>query len=264
MGIYSKLEDGYYRLVERVDSVIPIAGLVDRIDKIMPSFVLFIILVALIALGAYFFVLPAILPQEATLAVKVVDESGSALPNASVTITYAGITKSAETKTFGDASFTTNIGAVVAITAEKANYKKKTASITISKAAESKTLTLELTAPAFSTKKIRLLSGGIPIMGRAELSFACENARAPQIGSLTTYTGEADVQIPSNCGKLYVSVKSDTYKNIDSYAFSDQPIYLDPLIIETGTINVSATFLNAPIAGIKITAYNEMGIGAGT
>ncbi|MBS3057646.1 MAG: hypothetical protein J4415_03395, partial [Candidatus Diapherotrites archaeon] len=264
MGIYSKLEDGYYRLVERVDGVIPIAGLVDRIDKIMPSFVLFIILIALVALGAYFFLLPIILPQEAVLAVKVVDESGSALPNASVTITYSGISKSAATKDFGDASFTTSIGASVAITAKKANYKTATATIRISKEAESKTITLQLVAPEFETKKIRLLSSGIPIMGRANLSFACENARAPQIGGITTYTGEADVQIPSNCGKLYVSVESDTYRNIDSYAFADQPIYLEPLVIETGTISVSATFLNAPIAGIRVTAYNEMGLGIGT
>ncbi len=264
MGIYSRLEDGYYRLVEKVDGIIPIAGLVDRVDKIMPSFVLFIILIALIALGAYFFLLPVILPQEATLAVKVVDESGSALPNASVTITYAGISKSAETKTFGDASFTTNIGASVAITTKKANYKTATATIQITKASQSKTITLELSAPAFETKEIKLLSAGMPIVGRAELSFACENARAPQIGSITIYTGEAEVQVPSNCGKLYVSVKSDTYKNLDSYAFADQPIYLEPLVVETGTISVSATFLNAPIAGIRITAYNEAGLPLGT
>src|SRR3989344_2263884 len=140
MGIYSKLEDGYYRLVEKIDGVIPIAGLVDRIDKIMPSFALFIILIALIALGAYFFLLPVILPQEATLAVKVVDDSGSALPNASVTITYAGITKTAETRDFGDASFTTSIGASVTITAEKDNYKTATATLQITKASQSKTI----------------------------------------------------------------------------------------------------------------------------
>lgn len=264
MGIYQKLEDGYYRLVEKVDGIIPIAGLVDRIDKVMPSFIFFIIIIALIALGAYFFLLPIILPQEAVLSIKVVDDSGSALPNAGVTITYAGISKSAETKSFGEASFTTNIGASVTITAKKANYKTATATLQITEKSQSKTITLELSAPEFETKKIRLLSAGIPIVGRAELSFACDNARAPQIGSITTYTGEADVSVPSNCGKLYVSVKSDTYRNLDSYAFADQPIYLEPLITETGTINVSASFLNAPIAGIRITAYNEMGLGVGT
>ena len=41
MGIYRRLEDGYYRLVEKVDGIIPIAGLVDAIDKIVPSFAIF-------------------------------------------------------------------------------------------------------------------------------------------------------------------------------------------------------------------------------
>src|SRR3989338_2270907 len=265
MGIYRKLEDGYYRLVEKVDGIIPIAGLVDRIDKIMPSFVLFIILIALIALGAYFFLLPIILPQEAVLAVKVVDDSGSALPNASVTITYAGITKSSTTKSFGEASFTTSIGAEVTISAQKANYKKAVSTITISKKSESKTIKLQLVAPELQKKHISLLTkGGMPIAGRAELSFSCENARAPLIASITTLSGEADVQVPSNCGKLYVSIKTDAYTDIQSALFADQPIYLEPLVTDTGQIIVSVKYANAAVPGITITAYTEQLIGAGT
>jgi hypothetical protein len=55
MGIYSSLEDKWYGLLEKIDKLVPVLWLTDKIDKIFPSFILFLfVILILLILGIYF------------------------------------------------------------------------------------------------------------------------------------------------------------------------------------------------------------------
>ncbi len=78
---YASLEDGYYALLDKIDSVIPIYKIIDPIDKVVPSFAVVLLLVVLAALfGAASFFGVGIPGTTATLAVTVLDSDGSQLP----------------------------------------------------------------------------------------------------------------------------------------------------------------------------------------
>ena len=51
MGLYSFFENKWYSVLEAVDRVIPITKLSDKIDDHFPSFLLFLIVLLILALG---------------------------------------------------------------------------------------------------------------------------------------------------------------------------------------------------------------------
>jgi len=50
---YYFLEDGYYAMLDKIDSVIPVYKIIDPIDRVFPSFILFIALIVILILIAF-------------------------------------------------------------------------------------------------------------------------------------------------------------------------------------------------------------------
>lgn len=87
--IYYKLENGYYKVLDKIDRKIPIYKVIEPIDKVFPSFILFLAIIILIAAFAILPFLFGLMPFGHSLDFRVSDYStGEALGGATVFVMH--------------------------------------------------------------------------------------------------------------------------------------------------------------------------------
>ena len=96
-GIYQALEEAWYGILDKINTVIPVYSIVDPIDKIVPSFVVFIISAALLLIiliaGGFLFFGGNILPfGQVEYLFVVLDEDGNPLSGVDVALIASGQT----------------------------------------------------------------------------------------------------------------------------------------------------------------------------
>lgn len=211
------MEDSYYKLLDSINSKIPIYKVVDPIEKVVPTFPLVLVLAAILAIALCWFVLlPLLGGAQTTLKISVVDDSGTPVYMASVKFTVNGAETETKTNFDGIAELPgLRIGDSVDVEAGKEGYLAETATIKIEEGGvQMRSLTLSSEEKAYATKTIRLVdSAGMGIAESFVLSFSCSSPYATPPDDIYLDAGDygvANVGVPPNCGKLRVTVSGGT------------------------------------------------------
>ena len=252
---YFGLEDRWYQAVDKIDSKIPIHGIVDRIDKIVPSFALFLVIVALIILLVAFQLFSA---PVALFSFKVTDTDGLPLENASVRVLLVDGSEafSATTDGKGETGSARLVpGTKVTVSAAKTDFGEHSETIDVLESTYLYSIVLQSLEEKTYTISLKD-SLGQPIREPVALSFACRNPDATPPAGITVSSGIATVTEPQGCNGLIVSLSGDGYdfKSSVELVQNQQTIYLQESAVETGTINAELYF-GGGLAGGEITVY---------
>src|SRR3989344_2474059 len=130
--IYFKLEDAYYKVLDKINAAIPIYKIIEPIDKVVPSFALLILIVA--ALVGFFVVLPLLqFPQQAqytNLELEITNEMGIPLSGIEVRIVQDGNIQKKQSSPLGKISINVISGGRAELYVEKSGFRKYKQSIT--------------------------------------------------------------------------------------------------------------------------------------
>ncbi len=271
-SLYFRLEEKYYRFLDRIDERIPIYKIIEPIDKIVPSFALFIMLAVLLLV-----VLGAVIvgwltaPTTTTLKLTVVDDEGYLVPDATVTFNIEGeLAAESLSDEQGIAELSgLDLETAVEVIVEKEGYLSNDASFTITEfPIQPESIEITIESRGLTTKTIRLVDDlGMAIGGDFTLSFSCSNPYADAPGSIALTAadnGEATVDVANNCETLRVTVSDLTeYESYGPVAVIEEPflIYLSRAVV--GRATIAAVVLaedGSPIDGITVELYryNEL------
>ncbi|MBN2067188.1 MAG: hypothetical protein JW744_01845 [Candidatus Diapherotrites archaeon] len=252
---YFRLEDKWYAAIDKIDSKIPIAGLVDKVDRIVPSFALFAaIVVILIIYGLFFF--PGLGPQGAAFSFKVIDTDGAALEGATVTVSINGQQVFAQqTNQSGETGqVMLPFEASAKIEVSKQGFVSYSQTITISQPTVPYHITLESEEDRAYTISLKD-SLGQPVREAVTITLSCRNSSiAPW--QVNVASGTTTVTEPANCNGLIASVRSSSFEPLDSIEISQrsQSIYLQEAISGSATITVELLFNNELVSD-QATVY---------
>lgn len=270
--IYFSWEERYYKLLDKVDSKIPIYKIIDPIDRIVPSFALSLLLFAIVIFLLGSIILGMLLvPTTSTLKINVIDDQGTPISNASVKFTIDGVVVSEpETDAFGNAELSgLNIDDSVEIEISKSGYLSDTKIVTIGELPfQTEIITLIEESRGYTTKTIRLVDSlGRGVTENFVLTFSCSNPYATPPNPVTLVPsdfGVASVDVPNNCENLRVSVGDDTaYESITSMEVTsdDFSIELQELDVDDAELIVNVSDVQGnPVDGISVELYryNEL------
>lgn len=269
VGIYSKLEDGYYGLLDKIQRAIPIYSIIDPLDRIFPTFVLVLILL-LAGIGgiALWFLNQNAAPTELKAYIKVLDKDDKPLKDVTVSLTIEGETQ----------SLTTNSQGIIQIKLKKPSVA---ATVSIKEDTFKEIKNKEITLTADHTEKIKLeteIAGLAPqryvitiedsstneqIHGTMiSVSFTCQyTTQHPQ--DKTTSNGNVVVEPDSACGQLTASfapLSKYQGKNGVAITSTDQTVQLDPLNVpQTGTLEVTVTDQNNKgVANAQVNYWSSL------
>jgi len=249
---YYSLEDKWYSFIDGVSGKIPaIGGFVDALeDKSIPSFPAFILLIILIIAVLAFFFLSS---TQATLTIKVTDDSGSVIEGASVIVLQndnqiANVT----TKENGLAVFSLPKGDYD-LKIDKESYPTSTRAISLNGDSEEDfTLSIEDTT---ITKAIYLkTANGELISGSGTVIYKC---RGDTTDATATYaSGKFDAIVKKTCTAVEV-ITIQNYNLIEPIASfagnSAVTVERVEVIIGRATVTLSiASATELPPAGIRV------------
>ncbi|MFA4856001.1 MAG: carboxypeptidase-like regulatory domain-containing protein, partial [archaeon] len=261
---YFGLEDKWYQAIDKIDSKIPIHGIVDRIDKIVPSFALFLVIVALIILLVAFQLFSA---PVALFSFKVTDTDGVLLENASVRVFLDDSEVfSATTDGKGETGNARLVpGTKVTVSAAKTDFVEHSETIDVVESTYLYSIVLQSLEEKTYTISLKD-SLGQPIREPVALSFACRNPDATPPAGITVSSGIATVTEPQGCNGLIVSLSGDGYdfKSSVELVQNQQTIYLQESAEETGTINAELySSGELAVGGITVYLYKDNGTDSG-
>jgi len=214
---YYFFEDRYYAVLDKINKFVPIYKAIDPIDKVAPSFVLFIALIAAVALMFLFVVSPPV-AGAFNAAILVVDESGSPLEGVEINLFLGDKNKSLSTDDTGTAEV--KIGArEVSATAvfSKEDFGDSVRSFTLSPDVPARiSLSMPLGPVAALAQEIKIVfvnaSTGSIVRGNVTASFTCSTPSAATPGPKETTSGEMLVLVPPNCGNMTATARADGFE----------------------------------------------------
>ncbi|MBU2476514.1 hypothetical protein KKG83_03520, partial [Candidatus Micrarchaeota archaeon] len=256
-GIYYFFEDGYYGLMDKINSKIPVYKVIDPIDKIFPSFILLsLIILALIFLGVYFIFFNAVPEQKASLFLTLTKEdSNEILSDYEIILLIDSNQTVLKTNSKGKATLTgLDLNSEIKIQVKDVlNYEDFEETVKITKESTSFTIELKKKVPVDSgwqTKTIRFkdqqTSALVIEFIRVSLSCSKDNSALEVSGessliNLRVTGGTLEIKVkPDQCGDILVSVQPTSYDPIDNQVLSGNTVYLtkEGNESETGTIHV--------------------------
>jgi|GEM_PF-4338586 len=238
--IYTKAEDAYYGVLDRLNKVIPVYAVIDPVDKFVPSFVLVIgLLIALVAGGAYL----VWQSQSLEAYVQVLDETGAPLNNLELQLEINGQPATISTGPTGTATVklaTQNVNGIFSVEVE--NYRKVERRPELLEAGKYVRITLERESIALSAPiTIQFVdedSGELVSGKTVSVSFSCSQGSAP--ASKTTRVGELTVEKPAACGTLSArEVRASGYETVNDFELAPGP---------SNKVQVSLKLLEAPVS----------------
>ncbi len=232
--LYFGMEEKYYAFLDWLDSKgIGVYALVDPIDKMFPSFILVLIILALLLIGIIVLVMAqlGIFATNSEIIVAVQDKSGSLVKNTPVDITILGVKTTLNTADVGAIKFSAKQGTVIPITVR---YQGRTVSpnpstITIN---DSKSYTVKLPFNTnFGKISFKLNSTDGSNLSPVNLSFSCSNSQASTPDDLYNYTNQdVSIDVDPDCGNLMLSANSSDYDSLSSRVVEDGDVVaLNPL-----------------------------------
>ena len=267
--VYYSLEEKYYNLLDKINKVIPLYKIVDPIDKIFPSFILCIIVVLILILVAGVMLAPGFMvKEEFDLAFKVTDEEGRGLGGSSITVEYEGTKKTLEADLFGKTDVVkVTEGTMVSFKAIKDGYESFEDSIEVKKN-YTKEISLKELIIAFQETERNIefydsVNTSELVRERLYLYFSCENYEATPPDSIDVSDGRTIVSEPSECEGLSVTVKSSSYRQVNSFPldYTINEIYLERLGSGEGEITIETYYNDAPIDNIWVGLYEDTELG---
>ena len=243
-GFYFSLEDKYYSFLDWLDSRgIGVYKLVDAVENSgLPSFPFALILLLLIISGIWMFLLPMVFaPQNVLVTIAVSDfADNAAIENTVVTVSFEEKEQFGTTNSLGEKGFSLPVGKEVTVKAEKDAYKPGQTSFIVSKTETIKIISLERLLKTIK-KSIQILEAQTGALVDKEITvrFSCSNARIGELTVKTIPKGEAEIDVPEDCGTL-------TAELLGTGAFTNT--LLDPLqavsvlqfqekIVQTGSVD---------------------------
>ncbi|MBI5553591.1 MAG: carboxypeptidase regulatory-like domain-containing protein, partial [Candidatus Diapherotrites archaeon] len=211
--LYRSWEDRWYAFLDGLDGKgIPVYSVIEPLDKVIPSFMLVLVLaLGILIFGVSLLVGPFGAPVDLTVLVQ--DDAGN--PLAGATVILNGTTVS--TNGLGEALLRGVNSGTVSVKVSADGFEDQTAEFAVDAQHARQTVNmvpLEETI-TFSSKTIYIVdSDGVPLRSSASLRFACENNEANAPDSITLSRidgGKATVSVPSNCGRLNVTVYGDGF-----------------------------------------------------
>ncbi len=216
---YYFFEDRYYKVLDKINKVIPIYKIVDPIDKVFPSFILLISLV-LFTLLLFLIVNPFAPGLQYTTILKVTDQSNKVLEGATIVVSSDFLAKSIEDETddFGELSVSIpadEFGATVSVSLD--GYATVEKEITLTDG-DTKTIKLSRATVEFEGKaEQRTILLYNSVTGRkidieATVEFSCASGQGNPI-SQTRSDGTFKVTQPANCGRLTATARANGFKS---------------------------------------------------
>ncbi len=212
--LYYSVEGGYYKILDKVNTVLPVYKVIDPIDKLFPSFLLVILIVALLAV---YILLPVglVAGGNVNFALVVEDESGTPLEGVSVSYRFGGESSSMETGPDGRIELNLPVGTELelkiretTIGGVKFNGLQKT--VSVFEEGEEILVLISKRGTATNEKTIVMqYASGERIKGKTiVLRLSCESGETPipQTVSDTDKDGMIEVKEPANCGMLQATV----------------------------------------------------------
>lgn len=252
---YYSLEDKWYSIVDAVDQVIPVKGIVEKIDKIFPSFVLFIIVILAlllsIGIGLFFLFSP-----QGLAGFKVVDIENTPLSNISVIIHEGENVKTFVSDGFGEFFAPLN-SKTVKVTVSEEGFKPFDAEITV----ESGTnlIVLEKVSLQLEKKLVKIVDEkNIVLKQSSTVTFSCNGDVSPPQSMTVTSGEEFEVVFSKECTSLTAQVLSsgfnDATKVLSDYS---NTIKLEPLSTPKGEIIVQVrdSQTNALLPNIDLVLF---------
>ncbi len=269
--IYFKLEDAYYRVLDKVNAKIPVYKIIDPIDKVVPSFALLILVAA--ALVGFFVVLPLanISPGEqyTNLEVEITTEDNIPLSGVVVTIVQDSNTQTRQSGSVGKISVTVVSGRAVRLSAEKNGYGKYSRTITPSGVSFSHAIKLALSQIAIREKTITFVGADGKKLGGVKITveFSCSTPGAePEPKTIETTSGEIKITPPENCGLLVISrLSAPNYRQDEEDSLrideSSKIIKLEAVPQPTGELRMKVVSDAAELlSNIRVVLYSMDGV----
>jgi len=244
--IYLKLEDKWYGVLDKIDTVIPINKVVDKIDGIVPSFALFLSLILCIA---GILAIPLLLSPQSTVTIIVEDLEGNLLPGVELDYSIGGTVNSATTNENGEVTisipFNSSVEAVVPeATVEEKEFERAEKTFYVGEEAVfSVKIVLVEKAPPFVERTILFQdSSGQRIRGKAiKVRLSCENplvTPSPLEVIDLDMDGSITVKEPKDCGIFQIIILEPAEFNQRSYILDSitQTIRLEARNVPKGSL----------------------------
>ncbi len=265
---YYSLEEKWYGFWDKVDTKIPVNGVIDAVDSVIPSFLLFLIVLFLVLVFGVFLLLSSNQMYDATF--SVVTQNGKPVFD---TLIFASIEENG--KTIKDFNVRTDADGV-AVFNELKSGQQLVIDINVSKGYyhntfdvgsnlnEKITLSAPVIQPNPQVKQIFIkLASGVSVRDSVPLSFSCENSSLIPNPSNATYDGSNPISITEPVGcSLLATPHSSKYKE-KSYKVTSTlfDLFLEVAEQPTSTLKIKIRAGEYPVNDtsfkIKINGKNE-------
>jgi hypothetical protein len=265
--IYNSIEEKYYKVLDKVNAIVPVYAIIDPIDKIVPSFLLILalVLVAIVALAAIALpgIFPVFGPSSSQLIILVKDTDNK--PISAVKIDISGTTfnqRDQRTDNGGRLQFDeVPFGETLEISAKKNGYSAVNQSIQVRNVPETVQIVLQKEEQPPEPVTIQFLSpSGSKLIGTAiNAHLECTNVSV-ELGQkdFIVEEGELTVTPPKGCGFITVAATAQGYKKNNAVvATSLETIRFEAEEIPKARILVVVTGSDRPLSDIWVTIYNS-------
>ncbi|MFH0970391.1 MAG: carboxypeptidase-like regulatory domain-containing protein [Candidatus Diapherotrites archaeon] len=256
---YFATEDKWYAVLDFLDTHgLPVYKIIDPIDKRIPSFALFALLV-LFGLGFLFLSFGGFIQGENVHAIfQVVDEESSPLPNVPIAFSYNTTKETITTDSEGKIDLFIPSGTKVDYQIDLSKYEIVKKSVTIA-GNQMEIIQLSELQTQNLSKTIKLVNSvGQPILGDAELSFACSTAYGTPPQSVSGTGGLFVITPNADCIPLSVTIHSNGYEDVQSYPLTAEKdvysIILTPKLVKDAAIVVTVLDQTTqPVPGLNVS-----------
>jgi len=267
--IYFFFEDNYYRMIDGISKVVPINKVTDGIDKVFPSFILFILILALLIYlllsGGLSF------SKSWTLVVEVNDPSNTPLNDVIINLKISdNLVSTEKTNVFGEVIFRDFKSRKQDVTLEltKTNYNPKEHVFRLSKDSLVQKITLDINtdSPDINSvsqeREIIFVENNNQLITSSNLNvtFTCSNTeKYPVPRNTLVSTGKKDVETPAGCGSLRVSVTSNDFSSVSNRVIGeDNKVVLSRINQDRGKLGFAIKNMSGDaLPGSDVTLFNN-------
>ncbi|MDD4983675.1 MAG: carboxypeptidase-like regulatory domain-containing protein [Candidatus ainarchaeum sp.] len=242
---YFGLEDKYYKMIDKLDTIFPAHAIVDRIDKVMPSMILFFILFVVIIV----LIIWAVIPSYAQINVSFFND-GLSLKEKIPFSMYIGDE---------NYSFVSDGGSAIVKIPKSDLYRIK---VDTSKYSIDKDYSFSDEIKVLLDKKKKNIpiqiyfKSGYSDVESASAIFDCDNISIPDSeASKETNNGYIEITVPEDCGILNISASAEGYNSKNDVCDSTSCV----INFESATSVSDNGKTNIPTANIVVKIADNLG-----
>lgn len=261
------IEDGWYKILDRIDPIIPVYKVIDPIDKVVPS--MYVALFLLLLAGAWLLTSqPAPIVEPTTVAtLYFVDEHENPLVGLPIAITIEGRTTSHTSNETGKLIIeNVKLGTTIHVHVESNQFDSLDSSYTVKKTNPIISFTLNAKPLPSQPLVFQLVSGGNQLLEGVPITVTVSCPQNPSVNTLTypITDGVFHFENPQSCDAWYGTFTGEGYQTVDNILLdSTHPlVMLKPIVYVTGTIqaNILSGKEHTPLAGIEVQRYTANGV----